>query len=77
MLLALPFVMLPAPYVLTAFIPHRELAEEERRVQITWPDDMYLLTVQKYGLERTSLQDEQSFMCCVVELHGRTGEVLG
>lgn len=73
MLLAL----LPAPYVLSAFIPHRELAEEERRVQITWPEDTYLLTVQKYRLECTSFQDEQSFTCCVVKLHGRMGEVLG
>lgn len=34
----------PAPYVLT--ISHRELAEEESRVQTTQLEDTYLLTIE-------------------------------
>jgi len=47
--------MPPAPELLTPPIPHRELAEGERRMQrrmqITWPEDRYVLTVYSYGLE--------------------------
>lgn len=73
MLLTLQFVRLPAPYVLS--IPRRELAEEESRVQITQLEDTYSLTVLKYWLE-FMFQEEQSFVCCVMKLSGRTGKVL-